>query len=56
MILSKEVLVKSSKYYESLGYDISDRYINIKIEDLSKGSNFKIMARCFYCFKEKNLI
>ena len=55
MIISKTIFVKSSKYYEGLGYDITDRYIEIKIEDLTLGSNFKIIAKCFYCDKEKTL-
>jgi hypothetical protein len=49
MILSKQVLVKSSKYYENIGYNISDKYITIDIKDLSHSSRVLIEVQCDYC-------
>ena len=55
MILIEKVKVKSSKYYESIGYNIDERYIEINIKDLPKGSHVKITAKCHYCSKEKEI-
>jgi hypothetical protein len=55
MLVSKEVKVKSSKYYSNLGYDINDRYIYVKIEDVPLGSRAIIVAKCDYCGKEKEI-
>jgi hypothetical protein len=58
MILSKtvEMLVnnKNLKRYKELGYKIvHGEKINIKIEDLSHGSQAKIKVKCNICKKEK---
>jgi hypothetical protein len=55
MILSNKILVKSSKYYNKLGYDISEKYIEIKISDLPHGSHVKIEAKCDYCINKKEI-
>lgn len=49
MLLSKIVKAKSSNYYKKLGYNIDEKYIGIKIEDLLKGSNSIVEASCDYC-------
>lgn len=52
MIISKMVKVKwhhmTRKHYESLGYKWTKQYdeFEVKVEDLSKGSNVKIQAKC----------
>jgi hypothetical protein len=46
VILDKYIFVKSSKYYKSLGYNIEDRYIKIKIEDLPLGSHYILNVQC----------
>lgn len=55
MILSNKILVKSSKYYNKLGYDISEKYIEIKISDLPHGSHVKIEAKCDYCINTRKI-
>ena len=55
MLLSKTVKVKSSKYYKDLGYDIDERYIEIDIKDLPKGSNSIIESSCDYCDNIKEI-
>ena len=55
MLLSKIVKAKSSKYYKDLGYNIDEKYININIEDLPKGSNSIVEASCDYCGNIKEL-
>ena len=55
MILSDKVKVKSSKYYKNLGYDISDKYILVDIKDVPLGSRSVIIAKCDYCFLEKEI-
>jgi len=55
MILSKLVLVKSSKYYDKLGYNIDDKYIKVNISDIPKGSHAIILAKCDYCISEKEV-
>lgn len=55
MLISKIVKVKSSKYYKDLGYNIDDRYIDIKIDDLVKGSRSIVEASCDYCNNVKEI-
>ena len=55
MLLSKKAFTKSSKHYLQYGYDISDKYIEVDIEHLMKGSHSKIVAKCDYCEIEKEL-
>ena len=55
MILSKSVLVKSSSFYEKLGYDICEKYIYVDIVHLSRGSSAIILAKCDYCGSEKEI-
>ena len=55
MLISKIVKVKSSKYYKNLGYNIDDRYIDIKIDDLVKGSRVIVEASCDYCDNVKEI-
>lgn len=49
MILDKYATVKNNKYYHNLGYDVNEKYIEVKIEDLLKGSNVIISVKCDYC-------
>jgi hypothetical protein len=55
MLISKLVKVKSSKYYNNLGYNINDRYIEIKVDDLVKGSRVIVEVSCDYCNKIKEV-
>ena len=55
MIISDCVKIKNSKYYKDIGYDAIEKYISVKIEDLSKGSNVIIIAKCDYCESIKEL-
>jgi hypothetical protein len=55
MVISEYASVKSSKYYSDLGYDISEKYINVKIEHLTKGSRSVILARCHFCNSEREI-
>lgn len=57
MILSKHVLIntlknKKLKHYKSLGYDVSSKVIDVKIEDLPKFIKCKVLVKCEYCEKE----
>jgi hypothetical protein len=55
MILSKKVVVKNSKFWKSLNYISDLRYIEVDINDLTSGSHAKILARCDYCGKDKEI-
>lgn len=55
MILSKKVVVKNSKFWKSLNYISDLRYIEVDINDLTSGSHVKILARCDYCGKDKEI-
>ena len=55
MLLSKTVLVKSSKYYDNLGYNRSEKYITIDINHLNNNSYVKVLVKCDYCNTEKLL-
>lgn len=55
MIISERIIVKGSKYYKELGYDISEKYIDINISDLKRGSHVNILAKCDYCEKVKEI-
>lgn len=61
MIIDKNINVKISKktigYFKSKGYENleTNKYSNIKIEDLSKGSHIKINVKCDVCDKTKEL-
>ena len=49
MLLSEKVKTKSCVYYKDLGYDVSEKYIEVNICDLKKGSNSLVNAQCDYC-------
>jgi hypothetical protein len=58
MLISKEIKVKwnsaNKKYYESKGYSytkIGDEF-DVKVEDLSNGSNSNIQCLCDYCLDD----
>ena len=54
MVLTKTLKVKNNNIYKSLGYiSDSEGFTEIKIEDLSSGSNIKILAKCDFCDLEK---
>ena len=54
MVLTKTLKVKNNNTYKSLGYiSDSEGFTEIKIEDLSSGSNIKILAKCDFCENEK---
>ena len=59
MIISKVIKIKVNgqkiKRYSELGYDISSEFINVKVDDLPKGSHYKIIAKCHYCSVEKSV-
>jgi hypothetical protein len=55
MILTKLIRVRRSKYYKELGYDISEKFIEVKINDLPKGSHLFIEAKCDYCDNMKEI-
>lgn len=55
MLISDSAVVKSSKYYEELGYDISEKYITVKIENVPNSSRAIIEANCDYCGRIKSL-
>ena len=60
MIITKKILInkptgKYFKYYKDLGYDVSCSKIEINIEHLSLGSNYEILAKCFYCNLNKKI-
>jgi hypothetical protein len=48
MIFSEKCLVKSSKFYQKLGYDITDKYIFVNIENVPIGSHCLIDVVCDY--------
>lgn len=37
------------EYYKNLGYEVTGKYIKVRIEDLSKNSNKKVRIKCDYC-------
>lgn len=53
MIIEKTIRVKVSNriksYYNKLGYDTSLSELEVKIEDLQKSSNYKILVGCDIC-------
>ena len=55
MIISKLVIVRNSKYYKDLGYG-TDKYVEINVNDLSKGSKVLVIVKCDYCGFEKSLV
>ena len=60
MILSKSVMIyvcnSNIRRYKEMGYNVtSGEYCEIKIEDLPKGSNYKIYVQCDYCNKIYNV-
>lgn len=56
MLKTKEVHLKvsprSKKYYEEKGYDVSQKYIIVQIEDLQTTSKEKVCVECDYCGEE----
>jgi hypothetical protein len=55
MIVSEKCLVKSSKFYQKLGYDITDKYIFVNIENVPIGSHCLIDVVCDYCNSVKKI-
>ena len=61
MIITEYVEVKTDvnnsklDLYRSMGYDISSNPVMLKIEDLSKGSNYIISVKCDYCDSISNI-
>jgi len=55
MIVYEKCLVKSSKFYQKLGYDITDKYIFVNIEDIPIGSHCLIDVVCDYCSRVKKI-
>lgn len=59
MILTKFLIVKThtklKSYYERLGYDMSNIYALIRIEDVPKSSHSFIYAMCDVCGNIKNI-
>lgn len=58
-IITKEVEVKlwgsNIKHYRDLGYKGKQGdIITVKVEDLPKGSNVRVIVNCDYCGKERN--
>lgn len=59
MILSKTILVntfknKKLKYYKSLGYNIEEVEIKVRIEDLPLSVSNIVLVKCDYCDREHN--
>ena len=59
MILTEKVTIKThtrlKKYYEELGYDMSNEYVDIKVNDLPKNSHIIVKVKCDVCGKEKDI-
>lgn len=54
MVLDKEVKLSTKynydlEYYKDIGYDTSDDFFTVKIEDLLKKSFTKVNVKCEYC-------
>lgn len=60
MILDTEILFnvsnKNKSHLENKGYDVSQKIVKIKIEDLPKFSHIKIRVKCDVCESEKELV
>ena len=60
MIISKGVNMRitniNKKMYTNLGYDTTNEYVFVKIEDLSKNSHYEILVKCDICGQEKKLM
>jgi hypothetical protein len=59
VILSKEVKIRlnynNKKHFEKLGYDINNKFVDVKVEHLNKGSHAILNIKCDICGVEKNL-
>jgi hypothetical protein len=60
MILTEKIKVELNKFnvnhYRKLGYDVdSIESIDVKIEDIGKGSNLEVEAKCDFCEKIKSI-
>lgn len=57
MILTKTINFKfNSHYFKRLGYQVEDKeHLDVKIEDVGKGTMVKIKAECDICGKEKEI-
>jgi hypothetical protein len=57
MILSNEVNVrlnyKNKEHFKNLGYDVNNKFIDVKVEHLFKGSHVKVKIKCDICGVEK---
>ena len=53
MLLTEKVKIKThtkkKKYYQSLGYDMSNEYVEINTKDLPEQSHIKIKYKCDVC-------
>ena len=54
MILSESVIIKTFgnkklKHYTALGYDVSNKEIRVRVEDLPKSINTIVLVQCDYC-------
>lgn len=56
MLITSEIPIKINhrvkKYYQALGYDITQVEIKVKVEDLPKKSSIKVLCSCDDCGKE----
>jgi hypothetical protein len=59
MILSDEIKIRLNynniNHFKNLGYDINNKFIDVKVEHLNKGSHAVISIKCDVCGTEKNL-
>lgn len=53
MLITKSLIIhaygRNKKRYSEKGYDVSNEYIEVKIEDVDKGCNLFIEYKCDYC-------
>jgi len=59
MILSEEVKIrlnyKNKEHFKNLGYDIDNKFINVRVEHLNKGSHVIVKIKCDECEIEKEI-
>jgi hypothetical protein len=59
MIIDKEVYIsicnRNISYYKSLNYDIVNKNLLVKVEDILKGSSVLVNSKCDYCGHIKKL-
>ena len=53
MLLTDKVVMRITSrnrpYYKKLGYDVNKEYIEVKVDDLPKGSHYEVDVKCDYC-------